>query len=508
MKKKHMDANRTLSFLTLIGGFFCSCLVTSADVSIRYGRSTLTGAYEDILDDFGQASILSESTRQGAKLLKQGDVETAKRLFQYAASKNEARAVFALGVIAEKGYLTVAGESIKPDYSEATQHYEKSRYMGLDVAGIYLGKLLAKRSENPSEQGKGIELLTELADKGVSDAMIELGDIYATGIGAPKNVSLAIDWFKKAEKKGSAYAAYKLASMQDIEQNKVEYWLQRARKAGCVEANYALSELHLKARKRNVKKALSYLEDVKGEDRGEVYYRIAQLHQDLGEEDQALSAYQRASEMGHPLACHYLGELYTRGDVLPHSPELAFRFYSYAAEAGLPVSLYKVSQMLNEGVGTPKDTNKGVEVLRKSAQRGYMLAQYELGKNLHRWSTVSQDPSEALRWFIQAARQGYVPALFEIGVAQENGIGTEKSLEDALTQYQRAAKCGHEESRIKMSQATLAGDVVPKDEVKSYAYLIGLNDLPSSVASYRDQLDDKLSEWDKVAARDFKVKGF
>ena len=132
-----MDATRTLSFLSFVGSFFCGCMLASADVSGRYGRSSLTGAYEDILEDFGQASILAESTRQGAKLLKQGDIDTAKRLFQYGASKNEARAVFALGVIAEKGYLTAEGESIKPDYKNATRHYQKARYMWLDVASIY-----------------------------------------------------------------------------------------------------------------------------------------------------------------------------------------------------------------------------------------------------------------------------------------------------------------------------------------------------------------------------------
>ena len=87
----------------------------------------------------------------------------------------------------------------------------------------------------------------EAAEQGDSDAQYNLGYMYESGQGVPRNYKVAVNWYQKAADQGHANAQYNLGYMytngQGVPKNyKVAaHWYHKAADQGHANAQYKLA---------------------------------------------------------------------------------------------------------------------------------------------------------------------------------------------------------------------------------------------------------------------------
>lgn len=95
-----------------------------------------------------------------------------------------------------------------------------------------------------------VKLLREAADKGNADAQYQLGSIYASGRGVPRDDAEAAKWYRLAAEQGKAFAQTCLAGMyaggHGVPQDYTESlkWRRRAAEQGDVSAQHALGSFY------------------------------------------------------------------------------------------------------------------------------------------------------------------------------------------------------------------------------------------------------------------------
>ncbi|GEM_PF-1159784 len=137
------------------------------------------------------------------------------------------------------------------------------------------------------------------------------------------------------------------------------------------------------------------------------------------------------------------------------------------ARQGNPEAQYHVGMMFNNGLGVAKDSKKAFEWFDKSAKSGDPLGSYKLGCYFAgQFNVVPIDPNKALRYKLVAAQAGYVLAQIDVG-----GMYFEKhKFHEAIHWWELAAKQGAIDALYNLSNVYKAGKVVPKDNVRAFAY--------------------------------------
>jgi TPR repeat protein len=222
---------------------------------------------------------------------------------------------------------------------------------------------------------------------------------------------------------------------------------------------------------------------------GDRLFRLAREHR-LGDgrpidEKEAVSLYQKAAALGHPLASAALGicclhgigtdrdatraqrlcreaagrvkaaadrgsavgqfllghmHLYALG-VEANNKETA-RLYRLAAAQGLAEAHCNLGVLCTNGWGVEKDPKEAVAWYRKAADQGIAQAQFNLGVCSYSGQGVVQDYGEAARWYRKAADQGYSWAQYNLAVLYRNGQGVAKDEKEAVRWFRKAANQG------------------------------------------------------------------
>ncbi len=247
---------------------------------------------------------------------------------------------------------------------------EKLNYEGSSEDIFYRGLQASGGIGRACSYVTAVEYFKHVANKNsnepvVAEAKFFLGDCYYAGKSVPKNLSQAMNWYRKAAEQGFAPAQYSLGNYyrqtkgvgQDLEE--AVNWYRKAAEQGFAPAQYSL---------------------------GNYYRQTKGVGQDLGE---AVKWYRKAAEQGFAPAEYNLGGCYYRGD----------------------------------GVG--KDFAEAVECFRKAAEQGYGLAQDRLARCYYRDEGVVRNLAEAVKWFRKAAAQkneGAKKALLELYSKHEVSI--------------------------------------------------------------------------------------
>ena len=157
-----------------------------------------------------------------------------------------------------------------------------------------------------------------LANKGNSEAQINIGKIYAKGLlDVPSDAKKAFEWYSKAAEQGNADAQLELAFMYD----------------GWSSFN------------ENKAKAFEWGN--------------------------------KAANQGHVYAQVYLGLMYEAEENIL-SYKKAFEWYSKAAEQGDADGQYHLSRMYANGLGIKQDKNLALQWLKKAADQGNISAISEI----------------------------------------------------------------------------------------------------------------------------------
>ena len=252
--------------------------------------------------------------------------------------------------------------------------------------------------------------LSPLAEKGDPIAQYYTGLMYDKGMGAEKNETEALKWFRKAAP-----------------------GLRRAAEKGNTEAQWRL---------------------------GVMYNNGYGVAKDYAE---ALKWYRKAADQGNAFGQVTLGLMYNNGDGVAEDYAEAVKWYRKAADQGNAFGQFNLGTMYEDGNGVAKDCAEAVKWYRKAADQGYARGQYHLGRMYANGYGVTKDYAEAVKWYRKAADQGDADGQSNLGVMYINGYGVAEDHAEALKWFRKAADQGNASGHSHLGSMYYGGYGVAKD---------------------------------------------
>ena len=226
------------------------------------------------------------------------------------------------------------------------------------------------RSENPLEQDhkKAFEFLSKAAKKGSALAMLNLGNMYTTGIGTPKGVDL------------------KLA----IE------WLEKSGEAGCPDAYANIGFMYAT---RYLLLLQNRIIKIKSKDASQAYKICC---------DKAIEYYQMAYEKGSAVGAYNIAIAYKNGELLrPIDYQAHVAWLRKAANLGFSQAVNDLAVSYITGIGIDRDIRSGLNLLKMAASANDKMALHNLGVYTYNGLGFTMDKETAVLYFLRANQYGY-----------------------------------------------------------------------------------------------------
>ncbi|KAL2607406.1 hypothetical protein R1flu_025979 [Riccia fluitans] len=313
------------------------------------------------------------------------------------------------------------------------------------------------------EDDDDFQFLLYKAHKGFALAMYRLGFIYYLGLrGVPRDHTKALTWFLRAVEKGDSESMELLGEIYargfGVERNytRAMEWFVEATKRKQHSANNGIGWLYAKGlgmEKKNFTKAKEYFKkaaDANDPDGiynlGILYLRGLGLQKDVDEARRHFLLAANVSKLRHPKALYQLAKMYQKGIGAKMDPAFAVELYKIVAERGPWGSLLKwaLECYVNRDIG------KALLFYSRAAELGYEVAQSNAAWILDKYynedvcigahgiCTDAERHQRAHALWRYASEQGNQHAALLIGDAYYYGRGTEKDLERAAEAYNRA----------------------------------------------------------------------
>ena len=314
---------------------------------------------------------------------------------------------FVKGTVCLVAFLMMSNTSIAQNIKETPFNYtpellaaaEKGDADAMYKIGIcyYVGKGGAPtliKGEIPFEKDldKAFDYLSKAAKKGSALAMLNLGNIYKSGVGAPKgkNLKLALEWYEKSGEEGCADAYASIAKVYETEI--AGLIAERIEKFEADEAADAAYILWNKAAEYN----------------------------------------KLAAEKGSSIGAYNLGIAYNMGLLgLAIDYQEATKWFRRSMELGNKKAINDLAVRYINGIGIPQNKRFGLELMKQAAEAEEPMALHNIGVYYYNGLYLSQDKEKALLYFLRANTLGYnnSKALSECYVAGLHGaknFATEK----------------------------------------------------------------------------------
>lgn len=220
-----------------------------------------------------------------------------------------------------------------------------------------------------------------LADEGDATAYYYLGKMYAQGLGVPKDDTLAIEYYKKAE---SAYN---------------------------IDAAYELAQILLSAAKTPEDPAF----------------------------ETGLRYLKRAAFAGQADALYELGEMFAQGKNVEQNYQNSFGYYLMSALRGHAGAQFKLAVHYFMGWGAPQDFENSVKWMSRSARQGYVWAQQKLAE-LRATQPVVLNIPDAYAWYSIIAAYNAEDEIGKDAMVQRDALVKKIKKKEVLFQMQRRAR--------------------------------------------------------------------
>ena len=362
------------------------------------------------------------------------------------------------------------GRGIAKDEKAAAQLYCQLRS---DDSQRQCGLLIIAKAVPGVEPSEGLKILTKLADDGDDDSQITVSESYLSGELIPKNIDEGVRRLKLAVARENAAAYFDMGwlSSQGIGMPK------------------------------DIKAAFDYYKKASDKEHPYAALRLANLLWDgiasKPDQAEAVRYYKLAVERGVDDASFRLAVALNTANE-PVKDELAASDIFCKLET--PDALYECARLMLNEKARKNDPDRAIVLLRKASDQGQSDAQADLGYYYMTGINLGQDFKEGLRLTHLAADHGSLLAMRNLGVFEENGTGvpvdkklakdwykkaadagdleglvfladllSQKSSEvyDALAAvqyYKKAADLGNSDAKLQYGYYLLNGDVIAKDE--------------------------------------------
>ncbi|MGA9527640.1 MAG: AMIN domain-containing protein [Terriglobales bacterium] len=293
------------------------------------------------------------------------------------------------------------------------------------------------------DDAQAIQLLHNAADRGSMAAEESLGIFAETGVGTDQPAPAdALNWYRKAAEHGSLDAATSIALMyangkgvkRDIGQ--AVTWFRRAADGGDASAQYNLALMYERGEgvPQDYRAAARWLRFAADQNLVPAILDLAEISlqppdpkmsADIGK---AVAYYQKAADLGSPVAQSSLGTILTRGLTGKVDYDQAVMWYRKAAEQGDPDGELGLGVSYALGHGVAVDFDEARRLLTAAADKGQIEAQYDLAIMYEEGKGMPPDSDIAERYYQSAADHGMVKAQYRYGLllSKRNGSSTNR----------------------------------------------------------------------------------
>ncbi|EMN4465859.1 sel1 repeat family protein [Aeromonas hydrophila] len=388
---------------------------------------------------------------------------------------------------------------------------------------------LAKRLANQPDYPNAMHWMQQAAEQSgplAADQQIrasaawQVGDWYQAGLGEPKSLVLATQWWQRSARLGNTNASYRLGLMcQEQHQGKLASecldwfeqaakrdhaevqlilakwygkksgadadsikWLERAAELGNRDAQYLLGERYQQGRGVTKRPDLAQRWNDKAAAQQQPDALLWQAKQ--AAPANAFAAYQRAASAGSAEAELWLGKAYLAGKQVPTDPALGRYWLELAASHGSHEAEYQLSLQ-------QVDREQQIEWLARAAEGGVTQAWFELAELQHKQGALEQ----ARASYARAAQQGHIAAQYTYGEMLRLGQGGKEDYALALKQYRLAAQQGDRMAQYRIGILREEGLGAPRNRVHAYAWLslAATEGMPEAVQA-RDELEATMTK--------------
>lgn len=249
-----------------------------------------------------------------------------------------------------------------------------------------------------------LELATPLALDGNAAAQTLVAEIYSRGLGVPRDVAKAVEWYEKAAAQKVPEAIFQLAMIlldggeQFGDPDRAYELMREAADAGNRMAQFNYAQMVIEREPSRMARAVEY--------------------------------YERAAKQGLADAQYAMAQVYEFGvGGRKPDPAEARRWLEEAAQQNFETAQIELATKLIEGVGGERDLEAGFGWMMRAASAGNPAAQNRLAKLYRGGLGVEPDSIEAAAWYLRARRAGLVDDVMEDHLA---GL-TDKQLKEAAT---------------------------------------------------------------------------
>ena len=324
-----------------------------------------------------------------------------------------------------------SGEGVTKDVNKAKYWAEQASKNGNSEAELLLASWTYEvNASNP----EAIKRLTQVANKGNTEAQRMLADAYLEGKGVEKSEAKAIEMLEKAAKGGDAEAMYQLGNF---------YFYGNSPLIG-----------------KYYKKAINYYTQAANKGNAAAQAQLALcFYNGIGTNASPKDAFswilKSVNTNPTPKAQNNLGVCYAVGIGAQPSNAQALEFFQKAAEAGDVTAQYNLGNMLlQEG---QLDVKKGFDYLEKAAAANHLLALKKLGDLYFNGKYTNQSferafeyytkaskqtptpQKEMLDYFYQGQEEAYADVLYNLSQCYAEGKGVKKSMREASKWAVKAA---------------------------------------------------------------------
>ena len=270
---------------------------------------------------------------------------------QMAAENGSVRGLIGLGDCYKSGC------GVEADPAKAVEQYRAAVGRGHKGAMYSLGSLLLKVAKEAKEYEEGVMWVRRAAEKDNLEAMFHMGYLYHNGdCGVTRDVSKALEWYKKAAHGGHGKSYFQLGKMYE---------------GGAGLACKPPVSAH--------------------------YFR-------------------QGADGGHAPCMNSLGLCYAKGFGVPLDLCRAREYYLKAAALNDVRGLVNSAACLLRGIGGPVDEAGAVEALKKAAHQNHIRAYVQLGNCYMLGQGVAKDGQKALECYGKARAAGDLLGLYNYAV--------------------------------------------------------------------------------------------
>ena len=276
---------------------------------------------------------------------------------------------------------------------------------------------------------KALKLFSIEASKGNTVALMDIGKMYAQGLGVKKDIKIAGSFMRRA-RQSFLYQEEKENIVPSIEGD---------------EDNTSGSDGIDVSNKTNTedKKINLWTDNYKN-----ARFYLYGDNENKPNIEMAITLLVKECEKENPLAYYDMGTIFNKGLGVDIDSEKAKEYYTKSfnifndleSQYSNNYFKYKIGKMYMQGIGTEQNYEEAFNWLSEPAVNGYQLAEYSLGNLYYYGNGVDKNINEAFNLYKSSANKGNVYAMFELGKMYEKGVGTSIDLELSNKKYKEALK--------------------------------------------------------------------